>query len=101
MSTAGRCMARSTSSGTVVGPGMARNSRPDRTLIVRLWLDGFSVSANSNRRPMRELCCRALLLIEAEVRDVVILHHVGLRLDAHLVRVLGGCFTAGSDQVVV
>src|SRR4051812_15777674 len=33
MSTAGRCIARSTSSGTVVGPGMARNSRPARTLI--------------------------------------------------------------------
>src|SRR3954453_14044036 len=33
MSTAGRCTARSTSSGTVVGPGMARNSRPARTLI--------------------------------------------------------------------
>src|SRR4051812_4114087 len=33
MSTAGRCIARSTSSGTVVGPGIARNSRPARTLI--------------------------------------------------------------------
>src|SRR5271170_1106104 len=31
MSIAGRCMARSTSSGTVVGPGIARNSRPART----------------------------------------------------------------------
>ena len=33
MSTAGRCIARSTSSGTVVGPGIARNSRPARTLM--------------------------------------------------------------------
>src|SRR5471032_3378193 len=33
MSIAGRCIARSTSSGTVVGPGIARNSRPARTLI--------------------------------------------------------------------
>src|SRR3954447_12323764 len=34
MSIAGRCIARSTSSGIVVGPGMARNSRPARTVIV-------------------------------------------------------------------
>src|ERR1700730_11978275 len=42
MSTAGRCIARSTSSGTVVGPGMARNSRPARTTIVIFpsWYDG-------------------------------------------------------------
>src|SRR5438105_513613 len=33
MSTAGRCMARNTSSGIVVGPGIARNSRPARTTI--------------------------------------------------------------------
>src|SRR5690606_10463307 len=33
MSTAGRCMAPSTSSGTVVGPGMLRNSRPAATLM--------------------------------------------------------------------
>src|SRR5215203_1626457 len=33
MSTAGRCIARSTSSGIVVGPGIARNSRPARTVI--------------------------------------------------------------------
>src|SRR5262245_18676503 len=39
MSTAGRCIARSTSSGTVVGPGIARNSRPARTLIVLSMLD--------------------------------------------------------------
>src|SRR3954449_5522592 len=34
MSSAGRCIARSTSSGIVVGPGIARNSRPARTTIV-------------------------------------------------------------------
>src|SRR5882757_4242050 len=34
MSSAGRCIARSTSSGIVVGPGIARNSRPARTVIV-------------------------------------------------------------------
>src|SRR5450756_346324 len=34
MSSAGRCIARSTSSGMVVGPGIARNSRPARTAIV-------------------------------------------------------------------
>src|SRR5215212_367886 len=34
MSSAGRCIARSTSSGMVVGPGIARNSRPARTVIV-------------------------------------------------------------------
>src|SRR5215831_614121 len=33
MSSAGRCIARSTSSGMVVGPGMARNSRPARTVM--------------------------------------------------------------------
>src|ERR1700676_922100 len=33
MSSAGRCIARSTSSGMVVGPGIARNSRPARTTI--------------------------------------------------------------------
>src|SRR6202171_3816049 len=36
MSSAGRCIARSTSSGMVVGPGIARNSRPARTTIVIL-----------------------------------------------------------------
>src|SRR3977135_2832813 len=34
MSSSGRCIARSTSSGIVVGPGIARNSRPARTVIV-------------------------------------------------------------------
>src|SRR5437763_15146047 len=35
-------MACSTSSGIVVGPGMARNSRPARTVIVGLpWLDAL------------------------------------------------------------
>src|SRR5258707_6499784 len=34
MSSAGRCIARSTSSGMLVGPGIARNSRPARTTIV-------------------------------------------------------------------
>src|SRR5437660_9644497 len=39
MSSAGRCIARNTSSGIVVGPGIARNSRPARTVIflVPLW----------------------------------------------------------------
>src|SRR5688572_8881054 len=83
MSTAGRCMACSTSSGTVVGPGMARNSRPARTLIVLFLYDS-----------------RALLLVEAEVHQVVVLHHVGLGLDAHLVRMLCGRFAAGGDEVV-
>src|SRR5713226_10326946 len=43
MSSAGRCIARSTSSGMVVGPGIARNSRPARTVIVVLpcWCDGL------------------------------------------------------------
>src|SRR5215469_3131107 len=36
MSIAGRCIACSTSSGTVVGPGMARNSRPALTTMVLL-----------------------------------------------------------------
>src|ERR1700757_1454929 len=36
MSIAGRCIALSTSSGIVVGPGMARNSRPARTVIAVL-----------------------------------------------------------------
>src|SRR4051795_1186748 len=34
MSSAGRCIACSTSSGMLVGPGIARNSRPARTTIV-------------------------------------------------------------------
>src|ERR1700758_2423757 len=36
MSSAGRCIACSTESGIVVGPGMARNSRPARTVIAVL-----------------------------------------------------------------
>src|SRR6266478_977013 len=44
MSTAGRCMARNTSSGTVVGPGIARNSRPARTTIALL-------NSSANRSP--------------------------------------------------
>src|SRR5579883_978231 len=39
MSSAGRCIALSTSSGTVVGPGMLRNSRPLRRTIARILLD--------------------------------------------------------------
>src|SRR4051812_5614268 len=39
MSSAGRCIARSTSSGMVVGPGIARNSRPARTTISCSFLD--------------------------------------------------------------
>src|SRR4051794_37286622 len=34
MSSAGRCIARNTSSGTLVGPGIARNSRPARTTML-------------------------------------------------------------------
>src|SRR5215469_6372867 len=34
MSSAGRCIACSTASGIVVGPGMARNSRPARTVML-------------------------------------------------------------------
>src|SRR5258707_7215245 len=46
MSSAGRCIARSTSSGMVVGPGIARNSRPARTtiflfLVGMLWGEGM------------------------------------------------------------
>src|SRR5258706_11750275 len=46
MSSAGRCIARSTSSGMVVGPGIARNSRPARTTIFlflmgMLWGEGM------------------------------------------------------------
>src|SRR5262245_28684938 len=40
MSSAGRCIACSTSSGMVVGPGMARNSRPARTVICWFSLIG-------------------------------------------------------------
>src|SRR4029077_1545821 len=36
MSSAGRCLACITASGIVVGPGMARNSRPARTVIAAL-----------------------------------------------------------------
>src|SRR5664279_2496031 len=39
MSSAGRCIARSTSSGIVVGPGIARNSRPERTTILLFLVD--------------------------------------------------------------
>jgi hypothetical protein len=62
MSTAGRCIARSTSSGNVVGPGMARNSRPARTTILprqrlrtRVSLYGgreFVVKRDSGLRPI-------------------------------------------------
>src|SRR6266403_4494056 len=46
MSSAGRCIARSTSSGMVVGLGIARNSRPARTTIFlflmgMLWGEGM------------------------------------------------------------
>src|SRR4051794_29289693 len=42
MSSAGRCIACSTSSGMLVGPGIARNSRPARTTIAGFpcWRDG-------------------------------------------------------------
>src|ERR1700744_5245270 len=44
MSSAGRCIARSTSSGILVGPGSARNSRPARTTIFVIPLKDFSAS---------------------------------------------------------
>src|SRR5215471_18882321 len=41
------------------------------------------------------------LLLKAEIRDVVVLHHVAFRLDAHLVGMLRLRFAAGGDEVVV
>src|ERR1700724_1024824 len=58
MSNAGRCIARSTSSGMVVGPGIARNSRPARSVIFLIpWLvcsgKGCSeMAGNSSRNTM-------------------------------------------------
>src|SRR6266566_246760 len=49
MSTAGRCIACSTSSGTVVGPGITRNSRPPRTVM------GFQRSDDGGQRTERGL----------------------------------------------
>jgi hypothetical protein len=48
MSSAGRCIARSTSSGTVVGPGIARNSRPARTTIVLFLVDCLEQGMQGN-----------------------------------------------------
>src|SRR5689334_15561722 len=47
MSMAGRCIAASTSSGTLVGPGMLRNSRPLLTLMsgLPLWCVGWRRTA--------------------------------------------------------
>src|SRR5579872_718136 len=44
MSSAGRCIARKTSSGMVVGPGSARNSRPARTTMLCFLSKGFAAS---------------------------------------------------------
>src|SRR4051812_38531384 len=48
MSIAGRCIACSTASGIVVGPGMARNSRPARTVIFICPYVVKTVGASSN-----------------------------------------------------
>src|SRR3954449_11962922 len=42
-----------------------------------------------------------VLLLKAKIREVVVLHHVALRLDAHLVGMLRQRFAAGGDEVVV
>src|SRR5215471_20818203 len=42
-----------------------------------------------------------MLLPEAEIREIVVLHHVALRLDSHLVGMLRLRFAAGGDEVVV
>src|ERR1700726_1974466 len=56
MSSAGRCIARSTSSGMVVGPGMARNSRPARTVIVGFPLvDGHGCRLTAGISRCRDL----------------------------------------------
>src|ERR1700712_3603871 len=57
MWSAGRCIARSTSSGMVVGPGIARNSRPARTTIVLFLVDclGQGMQGNAGKfKPERE-----------------------------------------------
>src|ERR1700680_3525595 len=77
MSSAGRSIARSTSSGMVVGPGIARNSRPARTVIV-----GFPCSCD---RP----CCRGrgwdanrqvLGVLRGRARDEKRLEHASIML---------------------
>src|ERR1700758_4577506 len=52
------------------------------------------------RTGLRKLAEGALLL-EAKIRKVVVLHHVALRLDAHLVGMLRLRFAARGDEVVV
>src|SRR4030095_1710875 len=47
MSTAGRCMAARTSSGTVVGPGIDRNSRPWRTVMGLVFRNGRGMSRSA------------------------------------------------------
>src|SRR5436190_23579001 len=42
-----------------------------------------------------------VLLLKAKIREVVVLHHVALRLDAHLVGMLRLRFAARGDEVVV
>src|SRR5437773_9260730 len=55
MSKAGRCIACNTWSGMVVGPGMARNSRPARTTIVVFpcWQWGHASMAGWGRKAHR------------------------------------------------
>src|SRR6185295_18877451 len=58
------------------------------------------VAASSFQPPLQEPRYRVLLL-KAEIREVVVLHHVALRLDAHLVGMLRLRFATGGDEVVV
>src|SRR5690606_29104697 len=60
MSTAGRCMALSTSSGTVVGPGIIKNARPFASVMAnlgqnlgRMVLSGGKRSLPPVRRPRK------------------------------------------------
>src|SRR5262245_33833462 len=73
MSSAGRCMACSTSSGIVVGPGMARNCRPARTVIVNfpawMWRPCWHAAAQFQRAPGRSIHAELYRVLTALIPD--------------------------------
>ena len=71
---AGRCIARSTSSGITVGPGIARNSRPARTVIICFLLDLLALPVRVRKKPALDMIRGEYRVSEWKTRDEITCH---------------------------
>src|SRR5260370_42445385 len=97
MSSAGRCIARSTSSGMVVGPGIARNSRPARTTIflflVGMFQEGMQGNDGKFKPEHDDISSKPSFRGDAkhrtrnlEIPGLVLTHHPGMTMSGSLRR---------------